>query len=302
MKHLKGNLREHCQMGHKLELPIGINFMKDVNEQNALGNDVRVFLLHKVGLVGKKNCPWAKDSLDFLACILDENEDLHLWGVEIKSRQVMTTVTEEKEHMRRLRRNKYEVIASKDVNKFIHKRDEIFQLLHHAYVYGFEKVAQVVGDKEGKVLNCTVISYESSMLDSYGNVVEKLKDEVLDWAYDNTPVSDLIVPENILNLCLELPTVNCKEAFYSSFKLWKHMFHDTTILPRPTLQRIIPRSHAKWNAGKPGSDTVTKICDNCVFCPPKVYTNFETKAIGRCFTNLTATVLHLFQVSSSKKI
>ena len=53
MKHLKGNAREHCQMGHKLELPIGRDFMRDLNEKKKLG-DVQVVSLHKVGLVGGK--------------------------------------------------------------------------------------------------------------------------------------------------------------------------------------------------------------------------------------------------------
>ena len=33
MKHLKGEAREHCQMGHKLELSIGRDFMRDLNEK-----------------------------------------------------------------------------------------------------------------------------------------------------------------------------------------------------------------------------------------------------------------------------
>lgn len=35
MKHLKGQAREHCQMGHKLELPIGRDFMRDANEKKT---------------------------------------------------------------------------------------------------------------------------------------------------------------------------------------------------------------------------------------------------------------------------
>ena len=77
-----------------------------------------------------------------------------MWGVEIKSHQFsIPTITEEKEHMRRLRRSKYERIQSKDVIHFISKRNERFQLLHHAYVYDFSKVVHVVGDNSGKIIN-----------------------------------------------------------------------------------------------------------------------------------------------------
>ena len=97
MKPLKGGgAREHCRIGHKLELPIAKDWMCDVNEKNVLGADLRVVSLHKVGLVSKVNCPWAKNIIDFLACVLNDG-DIELWGIEInKSRQTNTTVCKEK--------------------------------------------------------------------------------------------------------------------------------------------------------------------------------------------------------------
>ena len=301
MRHLKGEARDHCQMGHKLELPIGRDFLNDVNNKNKLGEEIKIVSLHKVGLVGKKKYPWAKDSIDFVACVLEHNQ-LKLWGIEVKSRQTVLTITKEKERMRKLRRKKYEEIEAKKVSDYFHKKDERFQLLHHAYVYNFEKVALIVGDYTGKIINATIVSFNNDFLESYGNVIEDLKDKVLDWAYDESyDVDDIIIPENIVNLCSDISTINCEEALYSNVKLWKRMFHDTSILPRPTLQRIIPRSHAKWNTGKPGSDTITKIVDDCVFTPPKTYTNYESKASGRCFSNLTTAILRLHQITTAKK-
>ena len=303
MKHLKGEAREHCQLGHKLELPIGKDFMNDVNFKNKLGSKTRIISLHKVGLVAKKLSPWAKDSIDFIAFVCNKDEVLELWGIEIKSRQTNSTITQEKQKMRKLRRRKYEEINAAQVYEFVDKRSERFQLLHHAYVYNFDRVALVVGDNAGKVLNATVIDYSSdTILSSYGKVIDKLKEEVLDWAYDiSMDSSDIIIPDRIVKLCTDMSQVNCREALYSSVKLWKCMFDDTSVLPRPTLKRIIPRSHAKWNSGKHGSDSVTKVCDECPFCPPKWYTNFESKACGRCFTNLSAAVLRLCQIITAKK-
>ena len=123
----------------------------------------------------RKNRPWAKDSIDFIACICNENETLELWGIEIKNRQTVATITTEKENMRKLRRKKYEVIDAAKVNNFFYKRDERFQLLHHAYVYNLKKVVLIVGDNSGKVINGTVVNYDNNILDSYGMVVETLK-------------------------------------------------------------------------------------------------------------------------------
>ena len=82
---------------------------------------MKIVSLHKVGLVGRKDKPWAKDSIDFIALVCDENKDTHLWGVEIKSRQKLSTITEEKENMKKLRRHKYEKIMAGDAHKVVHK-------------------------------------------------------------------------------------------------------------------------------------------------------------------------------------
>ena len=53
MKPLKNGNREACNLGHKLELPIGKTMMRDINEKKMFKN-YRVIALHKVGLVEKK--------------------------------------------------------------------------------------------------------------------------------------------------------------------------------------------------------------------------------------------------------
>ena len=108
MKPLKGNMREHCQLGHKLELPIARDWMTDLNEK-SLFEKRKVVSFHKVGLVSKKGAPWAKDSIDFIYFILDEDdndEDVELVGVEIKSRQSNVYINQERDLMRKLGRKK----------------------------------------------------------------------------------------------------------------------------------------------------------------------------------------------------
>ena len=101
--------------------------------------------------------------------------------------------------MRKLRRKKYEEIDTKKVSAFLYKRDERFQLLHHAFVYSFDKVVLIVGDNGGKVINATVVTYDTTTLESYGKVIETLKEKVLGWAYNEYDVSDVLIPENIVN-------------------------------------------------------------------------------------------------------
>ena len=303
MRPLKGASKEHCELGHKLELPIGLDWMRDVNEKKLFPG-FTVISLHKAGLVGKKNQPWAKDSIDFLAFVLDEsNSDsaLQLWGIEIKSRQTCTTINEEKDLNRKLRRKKYELIQSSEVFKFIPKASERFQLLHHAYVYDFDRVAIIIGNGSGKVISGTAINIDFNLQKSYGKVVEDLKNIALLWAYSPLPACNTVIPSDVMRISKDVPTINGKEALYGAFKLWKTMFVDPGpgALPYPVLKRIIPSTHAHWNSTKGGSDTVTKIADDCIINPPRQQTNFETTATSRCISNLLVAIFKCYQASTS---
>ena len=87
--------------------------------------------------------------------------------------------------------------------------------------------------------------------------MKDLKDLSLQWAYeDGNSIKEL--PESVIRLSNKVPTINGPDALFTSLKLWKIMFHDTSILPRPTLKRIIPATHAYWNSTKGGSDTIKK--------------------------------------------
>jgi len=298
MKPLTSEAREHCKMGHKLELPIGKSWMDDFNNKKKL-EGYKILSLHKVGLVAKKGSPWAKDSIDFVACIENKMDPalpcLELWGVEIKSRVKNATITREREHMRKLRRKKYEMIGSDKVAMFVEQSSERHQILHHAYVWGLEKVAIVIGDKGGRVISGTIVDYNENVLQAYGKVVDKIKDLALDWAYTDEP----IIPEEVIEISERVPTINGKEALYGALKLWRALFRDTSILPYPTLKRIIPSTHAQWNATMGGGDALTKLVDDCFLRPPRSYTNFESTGVARCISNLFATTLKLHQITTA---
>ena len=297
MKALKGANRDYCRMGHVLEFPIGIEWMKEVNDKKMFPG-YSIVSLHKVGLVAKKDQPWAKDSIDFIAFVYNNNNlCLELWGVEIKSRQTNSTTSIEKEFHRKLRRAKHELIDSKDAHKFIRKLDERFQILHHAFVYGFDKVSLVIGNSSSKLINATTIEFKNDIHDSYKKVVNDLKDMALDWAYTtHTDATSVIIPDDVLEISEEVSTINGKETLYGALKLWKVMYDDPSILPRPVIKRIIPCTHAEWNSTKGGSDTLTKLVDDCVLKPPRCYTNFESVATLRCISNLCATVFKLYHI------
>ena len=94
--------------------------------------------------------------------------------------------------------------------------------------------------------------------------------------------------------------INGKETLYRALKLWKVMFSDPSILPFPAIKRIIPSSHAHWNATKGGSDTETKLVDDCFLKPPRLYTNNESTSFSCTTSNLLAVSLRLYQIISAK--
>lgn len=310
MRPLKGVHKEHCEMGHKVELPIALDWIRDVHEKNLFhGFKFKIIALYKVGLVSKKLHPWAKDSIDFLAFILnEENDSLEMWGVEIKSRQSTKTINKEREFNRRTRQDrKYLKADAHDVHKFIANADERWQILHHAYVYGLERVAHIIGTRGGKVMSGTVVNFENfshagegnSLLASYEKVIDEIKDISLFYAYSNQNAEDVIIPDDVLKIAETVPTINGNETLYGQLKLWKVMFDDTSILPRPALKRILPSTHAKWNVSKGCSDTITKLVDTCFIKPPRIHTNFQSVAVGRCMSNLLATTFKLYQIHTA---
>ena len=60
MKPLDGSKSEECSMGHKLELPIALDWIRDIHERNLFhGFRFKIIALYKVGLVAKKLQPIA---------------------------------------------------------------------------------------------------------------------------------------------------------------------------------------------------------------------------------------------------
>ena len=107
-------------------------------------------------------------------------------------------------------------IGWKQASKYILKANERYQLLHHAYVYGLERVALVVGTKSGKVLSSTVVHYSFDLHEYYGKVIEELKNKALLWAYQ--PIT--ILPNDVIQASEEVATINGSEALYGALKLW----------------------------------------------------------------------------------
>ena len=111
-------------------------------------------------MVKKQGSPWAKDSIDFIMTILHRGLDNNkAWGVEIKSRVSARSSAAEEEFMSDACCQKPEYIQSDNEHKMIKCAKECIQLLHHSFVYDFDKVLLIVGNSQSEIIQSTVIFF-----------------------------------------------------------------------------------------------------------------------------------------------
>ena len=73
------------------------------------------------------------------------------------------------------------------------------------------------------------------------------------------------------------------------------------LVPLPSLKRLIPIYAAYWNTAKGGSDTLTKLMDDCILRPPKVHSYCESVAFTRCIMILLTLIHCLIQINTAKE-
>ena len=69
-------------------------------------------------------------------------------------------------------REKNEEIEAADAHKMIAAVSERFQILHHAYIYGFDKILFAVGDSQSEILQSTIVNFGEELKENYGEVFE----------------------------------------------------------------------------------------------------------------------------------
>lgn len=300
LPHQKGQERENCVTGHLLEIPVLESWITETSSRDYPIRNLKINGAYTVGLVEKKGSPWAKDSIDFVLTVCDRIlEDHQAWGVEIKSRVSPTTAGREEDFLSEACRNKHEYIEAEKVHKMVENVKERFQILHHSFVYDFNKVILIVGDSQAEILQSTLVNFDEDLREHYGKVLVDLKDMGLSWAYnsDGSEVElPIKLPEKIIEIGRTLPSIKDDDALHGSANLWLSFM--AMKLPTPSLIRIIPAVCAYWNAVKSGSDTTTKLMDDRNMYPPHV--NCETIASTRLISIAFVLIHRISQSITSK--
>ena len=280
LPHQKGRAREYCSLGHRLELPILRNWIEVISSHNSPVPSIKIKGAYSAGLAAKQGAEFIKDSIDFV--VIAENDDdgtMQPWGFESKGRVTARTTAEEVCNLHFFN-NPHIAISSQEVHKEVADEGERFQVLQHALVYNFDKVVLAIGDEQATLIRSTIISFENDIKSDFLQVLNDIFQFSLSWAYPATgPANKCItVPSSIQKIATTIPTINGSETLQEgTVNIW----HSLCKLqkPFPSFIRLIPAIYAFWNSVKKGgSDTTTKLMDECILRVPKCHLNTETAA------------------------
>ena len=293
--------------GHRLEKPI-LKAWDDVlqDEYQTPQKDLSLVSAFSVGLAAKKNHEYAKDSIDFVMIVRDPScftatncNVCKVWGFEAKGRVTAKTAAEEDSFVMNLRKPHNRIPSSK-AWKFIQKESERFQLLQHAYVYDLDAVVLAVSNRQGELLTSVIVDYTEEDRENYGRVLINLKDLSLGWIYNKLldPDEPVPIPESICAIAATIPALKDSHTLQSQVNVW----HQLVTLPKPVppCRLLIPTVYAYWNSVKGGSDTTTKLMDDCFLRIPRNSINTETTAITRLIMTVHVINHRAMQMFSAK--
>ena len=298
LRSLEGGAKLAAKLGHQNEP----NYIKQYFEDSKEGRvpDVKVCDVMRCGLATKQGSPFIRDSVDAIAFEQREpcGDDMEDWDtisshlVECKCRSGSGsdgTLREAQRIQKRAAALKggsahadiasghavYLRVSSRDqteLAELIPSEAERIQLLHHAYTYNRDTVAYLVGDPRGNVLFGLIITFESELMESYGEALQFLYENGLNLFYSDS--IDELPLDLIEGILLSTPKLKSKfqlNDFMTSFFIWRELLpgnQDSHKFPIPACDMLLPYEHSLWNSSKGGSDTVTRFTWNCLSVLP----------------------------------
>ena len=215
-----------------------------------------------------------------------EQEDQRLLPVEIKSRVSHNTIEEAQKCLESVvgiseyeRGEKYMFSFRADDEKFHQLIEssldpkrlsrELFQLLHHAYVFGSTQVLLIVG--MGNQFQFAVrVDFPGLLFEAYGRLIGMCFDKWFCPFYkedlEDFPMEKIEEALQIRNSKRKKKDAVDMHSFVTHLKLWRALnIHVTQGIqfPLPQMRMIIPFINAVWNSTKGPSDTMTKLLDSC---------------------------------------
>ncbi|CAB9504104.1 unknown protein [Seminavis robusta] len=198
---LTGIAKKYTRRGHQLECHILRSCIKD-HKLDETKTPLKLEAAATAPLVMSQGNHYARDSIDFIGLVGGDGTEARLIGVEVKARVGKKRDQEETRHVASIRRllgqdhtprqrkvRYFTVDASApEFAKVVADTHEAVQVLHHAYVYGFDCILLVVGDNSGDVMYGIFVDVPADLKQAYGVVLSDIYSSTLDWIY--VPTTD----------------------------------------------------------------------------------------------------------------
>ena len=303
MPRLTGINLEYCRLGHQLEGPLAKEILKMAKAKKTV---FPIDRLYEAGLVAKQGRPFIKDSADLLgSSLINGKQTIH--PVELKSRLSSKTLSKERQRKltemqtqstRRSDNGKFCLVdaTSANLGLYLQCPHEAIQCLHHAYCYDSEFVLLVIGNRKGTIESGIWIRFSIQLRKAYEQVLTDLYLLGLRWAYEPDvpkPVDCQVKAEIEANPRLKLDLYTWNQ--------WIELFHSIMNdigFPLPPTERIIPLIFSAWNAGKSGSDTISKLLAKLQYNIPSHHP--QAVAIARMIETITVVCFRSSQIFSAK--
>ena len=301
MPRLTGTNLEYCRLGHQLEGPLA----RDILQLSAANKTYfRIDRIYEAGLIAKEGRPFVKDSADLVGSAFVKGKQI-VHPIELKSRVASKTLSKERQRQRQAMfqtgstsNSKFCHVAatSTQLGSYLQCAHEAIQCLHHAYCYDSEYVLFVVGNRKGKVESGIWIHFSEQLREAYGRVLTDLYVAGLRWAYEPEypmPTDCQVEAEIKANPKLKLDV----HTWHQWVQIFKSIMNDIGY-PLPPTERIIPLIFSSWNAGKSGSDTISKLLAKCHYNIPSQHAQAE--AVARMIQTITVVCLRSCQIAGAK--
>lgn len=297
MRPLEGKDKKATRLGHQNEKPYLRQYYHDSREGKVPG--ICLCDVRECGLAMKADRPYVRDSADAIAfepqgeqyLVGEANESyfdtIKSHPVECKCRsgqgsdgslseatRIQKKIANLKglEDQRRIEKGLavYMEVTSSQRNllaELIPKASERIQILHHAFTYGTNKSAFLVGNSRGKVLYGVIVTFDPELLQNYGKALDHLYENGLNRFYegDVSRLPTSYIKQVLLN-DVKLKKKYTIDDFMTEWLIWSELLPTNDKphrFPVPECNMLIPLDHSLWNSSKGGSDTVTRFTYNC---------------------------------------
>ena len=323
LKPQQGDDKAERKLGHQCESILLQRYKEDSNDGKVPGVDI-VDIRH-VGLAAKKDQQYVRGSADAIALERTSESDrenapdedsfglikCHLVeckcrsgtagpnGSLAKAKQIRTKIARAKGGNAVIDaingKTVYMRISSEDprLSEFIPDSGERIQILHHAYTYGQNTTAFIVGNAQSKIMYGLIVTFEAQLLEMYGSVLKFLYENGLNVFYEKS-IDELPLKliESILQNDKKLKGKYDMDDFKTSLLIWLELMPGNGRghkFPIPPSNLQLPYEHSSWNSFMHASDSATGLMQhNKAVLPIR---SPQCVAVARFFM-LYAVVLH----------